>query len=257
MLKQSLGELIGTFILVFIGCSSVAISTLGIGLSSLLEVAIIWGIGVALAIYSVRKFCPAHLNPAVSLSLYLEKKICATTLLSFILFQFMGAVIAGLLVFILFNSQLIEFEHANGIIRGTINSRESARMFGEYFKTGNWYGKYGDLVNAMYAEAKGTFVLVFVILIIGKTRRKIGNIAPLLIGLTITLLILWIAPDTQGGFNPARDFGPRLVAYFGGWKDAAFPPIPYSFFTVYILAPFIGGTLASLIFNLYRRYSKN
>ncbi len=253
MFKKSLGELAGTFILVFIGCSSVAISTLGLGLVSLFEVALVWGIGVALAIYSVRKFCPAHLNPAVSLALFIEKKIEASTLLLFILFQFIGAVLAGSSVYLIFNSHIIEFELINDISRGNPDSRLSARMFGEFYKTGNWFGKSGDLINAMYGEMKGTFVLVFVILIIGKSRRKIGNIAPLLIGLTITLLILWIAPITQGGFNPARDFGPRLVAYFGGWKESAFPPISFSFFTVYILSPLLGGVLASFVFTFYRR----
>ena len=74
MIKKSFGELLGTFILVFIGCSSVAISTLGLALTSLLEVALVWGGGVTLAIYSVRKICPAHLNPAVSLAEFMEKK---------------------------------------------------------------------------------------------------------------------------------------------------------------------------------------
>jgi len=256
MIKKSLGELLGTFILVLIGCSSVAISTLGIGLSSLLEVALVWGIGVALAIYSVRKMCPAHLNPAVSLAHYFGNKINTPTLFYFILFQLIGAILAGALVFIIFNPQIIEFELTNGIFRGNSDSGLTARMFGEYFEIVNPNNKYSDLIKAMYAEFKGTFVLIVVIMLIGKSRRKIGKIAPLLIGLTVSLLILWIAPVTQGGFNPARDFGPRLIAYFGGWEKAAFPSIPYSFFTVYILSPLLAGVSASLIFTFFKRFNK-
>ena len=149
----------------------------------------------------------------------------------------------------------MEYEQTNQIIRGEPESRVSARMFGEFFDNGNWFGKFGDLTSAIFAEAIGTFILVFVILIIGNTKRKISVLAPILIGITITLLILCLAPITQGGFNPARDFGPRLVAYFGGWDKAAFPVIEYSFFLVYILAPFIGGVLATMCYWLYKKIS--
>ena len=54
-----------------------------------------------------------------------------------------------------------------------------------------------------------------------------------------------MAPFTQAGLNPARDFGPRMVAYLAGWGNAAFPKIDYSFFTVYILSPLMAGILAA------------
>lgn len=253
MVKKSLGEFAGTFILVFIGCSSVAISTLGFGLNSLWQIALIWGIGVSLSIYSVRKICPAHLNPAVSLAEYLNKKVNAPTLFSFVLFQFLGATFAGILVYLIFNNSLLHFEQINGVIRGNSGSEVSARMFGEYFVIEETKGTFYDVFSAMFAEAKGTFALVFVILMIGNTERKIGVIAPIIIGFTVSLLIIWIAPITQGGFNPARDFGPRLVAYFGGWKQAAFPSVFASFFTVYILAPFIGSIFGTIVYWSYKR----
>ena len=97
----------------------------------------------------------------------------------------------------------------------------------------------------------GTFALVFTIFILTAKQRGIDSIIPLLIGLTVGAIILVVAPYTQAGLNPARDFGPRLVAYFGGWGNAAFPSIPWSFLTVYILSPFIGGLLAFLSFRLF------
>lgn len=252
MIKKSLGEALGTFILVFIGCSSVAISTISLGLHELWQVAFVWGAGVTLAIYAVRKICPAHLNPAVSLAEFLDKKITLSTLVSFFVFQFLGAFLAGALVYLFFNQQLIGFEEINGITRGNPNSQLSGRMFGEYFVIEENKSELINVLLSMFAEAKGTFVLVFVILMLGNTERRIGIMAPILIGLTVTLLILWIAPITQGGFNPARDFGPRLVAYLGGWNQAAFPTISSSFFTVYILAPLIGGVLATLTYWIYK-----
>jgi glycerol uptake facilitator protein len=68
------------------------------------------------------------------------------------------------------------------------------------------------------------------------------------IGLTVTSIIGLIAPLTQAGLNPARDFGPRLIAWIFGWGSAAFPDQSGGFFFVYILAPIIGGMLASLFF---------
>ena len=73
---------------------------------------------------------------------------------------------------------------------------------------------------------------------------------PLLIGMTVGGLICLLAPISQGGFNPARDFGPRLFSYFAGWGDAAFPTPSFSFLTVYILGP-IGGGILALYFSNY------
>jgi len=69
-----------------------------------------------------------------------------------------------------------------------------------------------------------------------------GRLAPVFIGLTVAVLICVIAPLTQACFNPARDFGPRLVAWVAGWGSIALPgPRPTGFLTVYILAPIIGA----------------
>ncbi|MFK8045084.1 MAG: MIP/aquaporin family protein [Crocinitomicaceae bacterium] len=242
------GELLGTFILVFVGCSAVAISILGIGLPTLLQIALVWGIGVAIAIYISRQFCPAHLNPAVSLALFFDEKINFKTLIGFITAQFFGAVLAGMSVYVIFNLQIIELEAANNIVRGSENSSLSAKMFGEFFNPTNV-----SHFTAILAECIGTFILMLVIFIEGYSRRKTGPIAPIIIGVTVSVLIIFIAPYTQGGFNPARDFGPRLVAYFGGWNEAAFPSINYSFFTVYILGPFLGSSFAFFVFRFFKK----
>ena len=248
-LQSFFGELVGTFILVFIGCSAVALSVLSTELPTLLHVAIVWGLGVAAAIYAVRKYCPAHLNPAVSVAFFLNKSISGQTLLRFILGQLIGAIIAGMGVYFIFNETIIEFETKHQLIRGTEASHQTAKIFGEFFPNPGSGLESVSLITAMLSEAAGTFGLMLVIFLIGNTQRKINQVAPLMIGLTITILILIIAPYTQGGFNPARDFGPRLVAYFGGWSNAAFPTIPLSFLTVYILSPILGSMAAYFIFK--------
>lgn len=78
--------------------------------------------------------------------------------------------------------------------------------------------------------------------------RPQDAMAPLFIGLTVSSIICLIAPLTQAGLNPARDFGPRIVAWATGWGSAAFPDQNGGFFFVYILGPILGGILASLFF---------
>jgi glycerol uptake facilitator protein len=71
----------------------------------------------------------------------------------------------------------------------------------------------------------------------------------LFIGLTVSILISVIAPLTQAGFNPARDFGPRLFAYFAGWGPIAIPGPRGGFFAVYILSPVVGAVVGGAAYQ--------
>ena len=76
--------------------------------------------------------------------------------------------------------------------------------------------------------------------------RPSDTMAPVFIGLSVSSIICLIAPLTQAGLNPARDFGPRLVSWLAGWGEAAFPDACCGgFFFVYILAPILGGAVAA------------
>src|SRR5207244_10524405 len=92
----------------------------------------------------------------------------------------------------------------------------------------------------------GTAILGLVVFALTDPRNAaapLARLAPVFIGLTVALLISVIAPLTQACFNPARDFGPRLVAWLGGWGDVALPGTRGNgyFFTVYMLAPMVGA----------------
>ncbi|MDY0170390.1 MAG: aquaporin [Thermoguttaceae bacterium] len=81
------------------------------------------------------------------------------------------------------------------------------------------------------------------------------GLAPVFIGLTVAGLISFIAPLTQACFNPARDFGPRLFAYFAGWGSIALPgPRGLGFITVYILAPIVGAVLGAIFYTRLLRH---
>jgi glycerol uptake facilitator protein len=248
--KEFIGEMLGTFVLVLFGCGSVAISILFDRYSGLLQIAMVWGIGVALAIYLTRHLSCAHLNPAVSIAMVISKRMSVRKLPTYLLAQFSGAILAGLILYIFFSPSISSFENAHGIIRGTAESVKTASMFGDYyFIQGN--AAVVSMPLAMGAEAFGTFILLMMIFALTE-GCNIGKpddaIAPVFIGLTVTSVICLIAPLTQAGLNPARDFGPRLIAWLAGWGHAAFPDNHGGFFLVYILAPVIGGIIASLFF---------
>src|SRR5205807_2507362 len=106
---------------------------------------------------------------------------------------------------------------------------------------------------ACVAEVLGTGILALVVLAVtdGRNRTGPGNLAPVFIGLTVSILIVVIAPLTQACFNPARDFGPRLFAFLAGWGTIALPgPRGAGFLTVYILSPIAGAVAGG---GLYTR----
>lgn len=248
--KEFIGETLGTFLLVLFGCGSVAVSVLFDGYSGLLQISFVWGIGVTLAIYLTRHLSCAHLNPAVSLAMVISRRMSARKLPVYLISQFIGAFLAGLVIYLLFAPSISAYESAHGIIRGTAESVNTAKIFGEYY-VNSGSSAVVSLPLAMGAEAFGTFLLLMMIFALTEgcnVGRPNDAIAPVFIGLTVTSIICLIAPLTQAGINPALDFGPRLVAWFAGWGDAAFPDQVGGFFWVYILAPILGGIIASLFF---------
>ena len=142
---------------------------------------------------------------------------------------------------------------AHGILRGTPESIDTARMFGEFYPNpGDAAVSSVSLPLAIGAEAIGTFLLVLMIFALTEKSnegRPSSSSAPLFIGLTVSSCICLVAPLTQAGLNPARDFGPRMVAWAFGWGKAAFPDAVGGFFWVYIIGPVVGAILSSLLFT--------
>lgn len=248
--REFLGELLGTFVMVLFGIGSVAVAVLFNGYQSILQIAIAWGISVMLAIYLTRHLSNAHLNPAVTIAMIVSKRMPLKKLLPYISAQVLGAFVAGLVLFLLFNPSITAFETSNEIVRGSAESWQTAKMFGEFYSVPGGAAVV-SLPLAMIAEGFGTFLLM--LFIFGFTEgsnigRPHDSLAPVFIGLTVTIIICLIAHLTQAGINPARDFGPRMVAYLMGWGDAAFPDKSFGFFWVYILAPCLGSSFAAFFF---------
>jgi glycerol uptake facilitator protein len=248
--KELIGETLGTFVLVLFGCGAVAVSVLFNAYQGIMQIALAWGIGVTLAIYLTRHISCAHLNPAVSIAMVLSKRMSGRKLPVYIIGQFVGAFLAGLTIYLLFSPSISAHESGHHIIRGTVESINTAKMFGEYYSNPG-SAAVVSFPLAFGAEAFGTFLLLLMIFALTEgcnVGRPDDALAPLFIGLTVSSIICLIAPLTQAGLNPARDFGPRMVAWIFGWSNAAFPDKNGGFFFVYILAPILGGSIASLFF---------
>ncbi|MDY0165799.1 MAG: MIP/aquaporin family protein [Thermoguttaceae bacterium] len=248
--RDLIGEGIGTFLLVLFGCGSVAVAILFGAHQGLMQIALAWGIGVTLAIYLTRHLSCAHLNPAVSVAMAVSGRMQYRKLPGYLGAQFVGAVLAGLAIYLLFGPSITAYESAHQIVRGSAESVRTAMMFGEYYPNPGGTAAV-SLPLAMGAEAFGTFLLVLMIFALTEgcnVGRPDDALAPVFIGLTVTSIICLIAPLTQAGLNPARDLGPRVVAWIMGWGDAAFPDRVGGFFHVYVLAPVVGGVLAARFF---------
>ena len=251
-MKGFIGEMLGTFILTLFGCSSVAVAVLFGEYNSIFQIGLVWGIGVTLAIFLTRHICNAHLNPAVSVAMVVAGRMKAKMLPGYLVAQFAGAIMAGAMLYILFSPSIAQYELTHEIVRGTAASVDTARMFGEFYPNPGDAIATVSLPLAMLAEGFGTMMLA--LFIFGLTEdcnvgKPSSDLQPLFIGLTVSSIIFFVAPLTQAGLNPARDFGPRLVAFVMGWGGAALPDSVGGWFWVYILAPIVGGAVAALLFK--------
>lgn len=131
--REFVGEALGTFVLVLFGCGSVAVTVLFDSRVGLLQVALAWGIGVTLAIYLTRHLSCAHLNPAVSLGMAIGRRMILRRLPVYVAAQLAGALLAALVLYILFSPSIEAYESAHGIVRGTAASGQTAMMFGEFY----------------------------------------------------------------------------------------------------------------------------
>lgn len=247
------GEFIGTFLLVFFGCGSVAVTVLFSAHAGLFQVAMIWGLAVTIAIYATRHLSCAHLNPAISIAMVFAKRMSLRKLPVYLAAQFIGAFVAAALLYLLFSDSIAQFESINHILRGSPQSVKTAQMFGEFYPNpGAGLAAVVSPMTAFLAEAIGTFVLAFLVFSLTEgcnLGRPDDALAPLFIGLTVTILISVIAPLTQAGFNPARDLSPRLFSMLVGWKNAALPDNSLGFLSIYVLGPIVGACLAAGVFT--------
>lgn len=272
--QRCFGEWLGTFLLVLIGCGVVHAAVLTGAQSGLGQIALVWGLAIASSIYIVGWASGAHINPAITVALAVRGRFRAGLVLPYIVSQVAGAMAAAAVLFVLFSPQLNAKEQEKGVMRGLPGSEITAMCYSEYFPSpgpiADAAGPYSQEAHvrlnatvshaaAFLAEMLGTMVLALVVFAVTDERNPCGptsRLAPIFIGLTVAALISFIAPLTQACFNPARDFGPRLFAFFAGWGSIALPGFRgIGFLTVYIVAPTLGAVLGGTLYDFFLRPS--
>jgi len=252
-----IGEFVGTFILVFFGCGSVCTAVTTGALVGVFQVAMVWGLGIATAIYLTAALSGAHLNPAVTISLAVFGGFPKRRVAGYVAAQMAGAFLAAAVLSTIYGGAIAAFEAKNGIVRGTTGSEASAMVFGEYFP--NPQGKplaeadaaAMPMWRAFMAEAVGTALLLLTIFGTTDTNNKDRPqiLTAATIGLTVTMLISLLGPLTMACFNPARDLGPRLFSSLAGWGTVPFTANGWGWLTVYIVAPILGGLLGGGVYR--------
>jgi MIP family channel proteins len=223
-IRPLIAEFIGPFALVFMGAGAIMTATahgFGDGGGTLVMVAFAHGLAIGLMVAAAGHISGGHYNPAVTIALFLGGKIGAVKSVAYIIVQLLGATVAALILNEIFDNSVAD-------LAGAIPTVDYA---------GDQDGIIVGRANAFWLEAIATFFLVYVICGVAVDSRGAHAIAPLAIGLTITMDILMAGPLTGAAMNPARHFGPALVA--GEWKDT----------WIYWAGPVIGGSLASIVHN--------
>ncbi|MDQ6663034.1 MAG: aquaporin Z [Acidobacteriota bacterium] len=217
-------EVVGTFVLVFGGCGTAVLAGDKVGF---LGVAFAFGLSLLVMAYAIGPISGCHLNPAVTLGLFLSRKFEARLVPGYMAAQILGAVLASALLL------AIASGNPNGYAPSVAGF--AANGFGTHSP-----GHYG-LVAAFLTEVILTFFLVFTILGATDIKAPVG-FAGIPIGLVLVLIHLIGIPVTNTSVNPARSIGPAL--FVGGWALEQL--------WLFIVAPLIGSAVAAGIYGAIR-----
>lgn len=210
-MKKYFAELLGTMVLVLMGCGSAVFAGTGQPFAAVgtLGVAFAFGLSVVAMAYTIGKISGCHINPAITLSMLVANKISAKDAAGYMLFQVIGAILGSAILFLLAH-----------------NSGSTTTLTGA--------NGYTDITQAFIAEAVFTFI--FLLVVFGSTSKGApNNFAGLAIGLALVLIHIVCIPITGTSVNPARSIGPAL--FEGG---AALTQL-----WLFILAPSVGAILAA------------
>ncbi|MGB2710710.1 MAG: aquaporin [Conexibacter sp.] len=206
-------EIIGTFLLVFFICGFISIAHPGP--RDLAALGLVHAFVLAVGIYALGGTSGAHFNPAVTGALWSIKKISTPNAIAYVICQAIGAIVAALVVVLLFN------DIGDAVNYGATGINDAVLQDGSV-----WLG--------LIAEALGTFVLMWAIMGLAVNPRGEAALAGLGIGIALGVAVMIFGPATGAGLNPARWLGPAIAS--GEFSD----------FWIYILGPVIGATAAAL-----------
>ena len=264
---ELMAEFIGVFVLISFGDGVVAVAVAGLPGSgrtssptTIFDAAgdwllITWGwaMAVAFAIWVAGGVSGAHLNPAVTLAFAARRKFAWAKVLPYWAAQVCGAFVGAALVFLVYNSAINAFNLAAHTPKSSGQALATYSIFAT-FPAGYFHGGYGGpLIDQVVGTA---FLVMLVVAVIDARNTAVGsNMAPLIIGFIVAAIGMSYGPNAGYAINPARDFGPRLLAFFAGWGHVALPgtyhaitgPNFTGYFWIPIVGPLVGGVIGVLI----------
>ncbi|MBE6312746.1 MAG: MIP family channel protein [Bacteroidales bacterium] len=218
-MKKYFAEMVGTMVLVLMGCGvAVALgcdSTVGANTASVIGTSLAFGLAVVAMAYTVGGISGCHINPAITLGCLLTKRISAKDAAMYMLFQVIGAFVGA------------------GILAALVGC--DSGLGANALQEGNGI----TVCQGLLAEVVFTFVFVLVVLGTTDEKKGAGNFAGLAIGLSLVLVHLACIYFTGTSVNPARSIAPAVLA--GG---AALNQL-----CIFIVGPFAGGALAALVWK--------
>lgn len=235
-MRKYVAEFIGTFVLTFIACGAASFTGGYQGLLGILGIALIFGLCVTAMAYSIGNISGCHINPAVSLAMFMSGKMETIDFLGYIIAQMAGGIAAGFALLGLsksFDAEILTQYETYGydLVNLGVNS----------------YGDGAGLLSinvwgALLVEIILTFI--FIITVLGVTsKEKYSSVAGVVIGLSLTLVHLFGIPFTGTGVNPARSFGPALAAFADG------NAVPMTQVWLFVAGPLIGAILAAGVYT--------
>lgn len=216
-MKKYLAEMVGTMVLVLMGCgAAVSLGCDNADPETVIGTAIAFGLAVVSMAYAIGGISGCHINPAITLGVFLSGRMSGKDAGMYMIFQVIGAIIGSAILYIL---------TVNAGMTGT--GANDLQM---------------DVTTIGGLLAEIVFTCVFVLVVLGTTDEKkgAGNLAGLAIGLSLVLVHLACIRYTGTSVNPARSIGPAL--FQGGTA--------LTNLWIFIVGPFIGGALAAGIWKV-------
>lgn len=205
-------------------------------------VCIAWGLAVTIAIYATGSVSGTHANPAVTLALALFRGFSWSKVLPYWIAQIIGAFLGASIVYVLFGPVI---DHYNEVHQLT---REAGGAAGVFFTHP------GLAITPMHALLDQIILTAFLLFGIFAITEQYNEMAPgansgaLMIGLLVATIGASMGYLEAWAINPARDFGPRLFAFFAGWGRSALPA-PDNYWWVPIVGPLIGGVVGGAAYQ--------
>lgn len=224
-MKKYIAEFIGTLVLVLIGCgTAMAVGCDPVMGSGYILTAFAFGLGLLTMAYSIGNISGCHINPAVSLGMWITKKIDGKDFCGYVASQVLGALAGAGLLALIFNG--------SGIMDMTGG-----------FGANGLAGVNGNFGIGLVVEILLTFVFVISILGVTSSKAKHGAVAGVVIALSLVAVHILGIGLTGTSVNPARSIGPAIVSAIAGNAN------PLGVVWVFIVGPLVGGALAAVVYQ--------